>query len=64
MAEGTVQCATACVALADGISEVSILLAGNWALVSPVTKNYFITYTFATDWHQNSFQYAVLGSSE
>ena len=51
-------------ALAAGVSQVSILQAGDSARVSTPARQNFSTYITTMDWHQDSVQSAVLDLSE
>ena len=51
-------------ALAAGVSFVSILQAGDWAIVSTTARHYFSHYITTVDQHQDSVQHAVLGLHE
>ena len=64
MSSGTLQGAVVSAALVAGVSLVSMLQAGDWAIVSTPARHYFSTYITTTDWHQDSLQHAVLGLSE
>ena len=54
----------ASVALAVGVSLVTILQAGDWTRVSTPARHYFSTYITTMDGHQDSVQHAVLGLGE
>ena len=54
----------ASLALAFGVSLVSILQAGDWSRVSTPARHYFSTYITATDQYQDSVHCTVLGLSE
>ena len=64
MSLGSIWGAAASVALAAGVSLVSILQAGDWARVSTQARHYFSPYITTVDQHQDSLQHAELGLSE
>ena len=64
MCPGSLWGAAASITLAAGVSQVSILQAGDWARVSMLARHYFSLYITTTDRHQDSVQHAVLGLSE
>ena len=41
------------VASLAGVSQVSMLQAGDWVRVSNTARHYFSTYTSTIDWHQD-----------
>ena len=51
-------------ALVAGVSQVTILQAGDWTRVSIPARHYFSTYITTMDRHQDSVQHAMLGLSE
>ena len=64
MSPGSHWGAAASVALAAGISLVSILRAGDWARVPTLARHYFSHYITTMNWHQDSVQHVILGLSE
>ena len=60
----TVQGAATSTALVAVVSLVSILQTGDLSRVSTPARHYFSTYLTATDWHQCSLQYAIMGLGE
>ena len=64
MSLGSLWEVAASLALAAGVSLVTILQAGDWARVSTPARHYFSTCITTTDQHQDSVQHAVLGLSE
>ena len=54
MSPGSLQGAAASVALAAGVSLVSILQAGDWVRVSTTARHYFSHYITTMNWHQDS----------
>ena len=60
MSLGSLQVVAASVALAAGVSVVSILQKGDWARVFTWARPSFSTYITTTDQQQDSVQHAVL----
>ena len=57
-------CTVAFVVLTADIPLVSILRTGDWTKVSTSARHYFSTYITTMDWHQDLFQFTVLGLRE
>ena len=64
MSLDTLQGAAASAALVAGVSLVSTMLAGDWAILYTAARHYFSTYLTTTDCNQDPVQHAGLGLHE